>query len=77
MSVWGERSWGSCSIHFAAGLLWSQPEPSALGANVVGVHMCKNLSGGPRILVTSGLVVHQIECFSVITADSTIRGERS
>ena len=49
----GGRSWGSCSIHFAAGFLWSQPEPSALGANVVGVHMRKNISGGPRILVTS------------------------
>ena len=49
----GGRSWGSCSIHFAAGLLWSQPEPSALGANVVRVHMRKNISGGPRILATS------------------------
>ena len=49
----------------------------ALGANIVGAHMCKNVSGGPRILVTSGSVVHQIECFSVIMAGSTIRSERS
>ena len=77
MGVWGERSWRSCSVHFAAGLLWSQLEPSALGANIVGVHMCKNVSEGPRILVTSGSVVHQIECFSVIMAGSTIRGKWS
>ena len=32
---------------------YGQPEPSALSANVVEAHMCKNISGGPGILATS------------------------
>ena len=71
----GGRSWGSCSIHFAAGLLWSQLEPSALGANVVGAHMYQEDPEFWPLLVISGSVVHQIECSSVITAGSTIRGD--
>ena len=35
------------------GLSRNPRQPSALGANVVGVHMRKNISGGPRMLVTS------------------------